>query len=163
MPQTHEANQTESQHGLSMLTGGVRVCKHCHKEGHTAFNCPFKSRAQIKSKKPLRAKKRLSPVGPLALHYRKLRASFFEHHNQDTYYCYYCKYIGLDMPMGRRATQVEHFLTKARHPELRYEMSNLVPSCAFHNQDKGGLDGPEYLEKLDKQKENIWQETEMAD
>lgn len=141
-----------------MLSGGVRHCKHCDKDGHTAFHCPFKSRAQMQSRKPLRPKKRMRKIGKITFSYRRLREEFFAYHGKDEYYCFYCKHIGLDMPMAPKYTQVEHFLSKARHPELRYDMSNLVPSCQYHNKDKGSLDGPEYLKKLDKQKENIWPE-----
>lgn len=59
-------------------------------------------------------------------------------------------YVGIDVPLEKRNVQVEHFMSKARHPELRFEMSNLVASCRTHNRMKGSLDGPEFLKILDE-------------
>lgn len=133
---------------MPMLSGGVRKCKHCRKDGHTAFNCPQRPRKTLQTKTRLKS-------GRYTAAYRRLREEFFEYHEKDVYYCFYCKHIGLDNPMPRKTTQVEHFYSKARRPDLRFEMSNLVPSCSYHNKDKGSMNGPEYLQKLDKQMEDI--------
>lgn len=127
-------------------------CSHCGFHGHTAFLCLKRKRKVIEAKKKLTAKKRLKPIGPMARKYQELRKEFFKL-NPGPHYCYYCLYIGIEHELTEKETQVEHYLTKARHEKLRLDQSNLVKACAFHNKDKGNTDGPEYLEKLKKQME----------
>jgi hypothetical protein len=127
-------------------------CSFCERIGHTAFRCLKRRRKVIEAKKKLKTKKQISPIGPMARKYQELRREFFKL-NLGPHYCYYCLYIGIEYELTEKQTQVEHYLTKARHEKLRLDQSNLVKACAFHNKDKGGMDGPEYLEKLDKQME----------
>lgn len=131
-----------------MLSGGVRTCKHCKQDGHTAFHCPSKPRAQLKARKPIKR------VGKLGKKYITLREQYFQDHPGDEHYCYYCLYVGMEQPLTRKQTQVEHYYSKARHPERRFDKTNLVAACSGHNKLKGSLDGPEFLQLLDESKEN---------
>lgn len=125
------------------LSGGVRTCKRCKKDGHTAFVCPSRPRKQLQTKK------RLNPVGKLGKKYITLREQYFQDHPGDEHYCYYCLYVGIEQALTKKQTQVEHYYSKARHPERRFDKTNLVASCAPHNKLKGSLDGPEFLEILE--------------
>jgi hypothetical protein len=49
--------------------------------------------------------------------------------------------------LTRSTIQLEHVKSKARHPELKYEISNLKPACNNCNQLKRSLD-VEDLEKI---------------
>lgn len=49
--------------------------------------------------------------------------------------------------MTKSEMTLDHKLSRGRHPELRYELSNLAPCCPFHNGDKGSLDLEQYLAK----------------
>jgi hypothetical protein len=117
--------------------------------GHTAFLCPFRPR------KPLRSRKALKRIGRIGGQYAALRELFFAANPGPIWYCYYCVYIGQEIPLEKAHICVEHYYSKARHPELRFDVSNLVASCHFHNKEKASLNGPDYLEKLDEQKGNI--------
>lgn len=134
---------------MPMLSGGVRTCERCHKDGHTAFSCPSRPRKMIQTKKPLAAKTRIRNLGKMGKAYISLRKQYFEDHPGDEHYCYYCLYLDIEIMLTKRQAQVEHFLSKARHPELRLTKTNLVVSCAYHNKLKGSLDGPEFLQILD--------------
>jgi uncharacterized protein (TIGR02646 family) len=68
----------------------------------------------------------------------------------EPHYCYYCLYMGIEEELETWHVQVEHFKTKNNHPELRFDFSNLVKACPTHNGHKGGMDGDEYLQKLDE-------------
>jgi hypothetical protein len=110
--------------------------------GHTAFTCPFKPR------KPLK-RSRMKRVGPVTRKLIHQRAQFFAD-TPPPYYCYYCLFCGHEEELTMEQAQVEHFYTKNNRPDLRFDRSNLVISCAYHNKDKGGMDGPEYLKKLEE-------------
>jgi len=100
----------------------------------------------------------MKKVGKIGKKLLDQRATFIAE-NPGPYYCYYCLYIGVEEELDVAHVQIEHFYTKNNHPELRFARENLVLSCSFHNRDKGGTDGPEYLAKLDKQmkgKNNGW-------
>lgn len=127
-----------------MLSGGIRTCKSCKRDGHTAFNCPARPR------KVLKTKSRIKRLGKMGRSYISLRTQYFNDHPGDEHYCYYCLYLDIEIPLTEARAQVEHFLSKARHPELRLAHSNLVLSCGYHNKLKGSLDGPEFLKLLDE-------------
>lgn len=117
-------------------------CKYCKVDTHSSFTC-FK-----RPRKTLQAKRRIKKVGKLGKAYMMLRQEYFKDHPGDEHYCYYCLYIGIEIPLDKRQTQVEHYYSKARHPDKRFDKTNLVASCSFHNKLKGSTDGPEFLEIL---------------
>lgn len=97
-------------------------------------------------KKPL---KRVGKIGRKLLDQRKQYLA----DNLGPYYCYYCLFVGIEEELEQKHAQIEHFLTKNNHPEKRFDQSNLVISCAGHNQLKGGMDGPEFLKLLEENKD----------
>lgn len=116
--------------------GRIKPCKYCGALTHLAFLC---------RKKPRKPLKQLGKVGS---QYADLREAFFKANPAEAYYCYYCLYVGIEIPLDKSQVCVEHYHSKARHPELRFTVGNLVASCHFHNKQKGSLDGDEYLEIL---------------
>lgn len=120
-----------------------KPCKYCGGLGDLAFGC------LKKPKKPLKATKRIRRAGKLAEAYKILRQEFFRENPDGPYYCMYCQYINREIALERWEVNIEHYHSKARHPELRFKKENLVISCAFHNQDKGSRDGDEYIQTLD--------------
>lgn len=76
-------------------------------------------------------------------------------HNKPTdgyWYCTYCsKPLTTDkdmLAMGVERLTLDHYHTRSRHPELRYDIKNLVPSCFRCNYAKGSIDGDDYVKKI---------------
>lgn len=63
------------------------------------------------------------------------RAQWFKENwpnEQGFYICYLCgKWL------DQKETTLDHVLPRSRRPDLRYEMSNLMPCCASCNLEKG--------------------------
>lgn len=121
-------------------------CKHCLMTTHSSFQCFSAPR------KPLKAKKPMKKIGAVSKRLLAQREQYFEDNpSEDGYYhCYYCLIQGIEEPLLREDVQIEHFYTKTHRPDLRFDRANLVLSCARHNEDKGTMDGPDYLEKLEQ-------------
>lgn len=129
-----------------MLRSSLRKpCTCCGKTGHTAFTC--RPRKPLQTKRPMQRGKRLKKLGRIGQKLIDQRTEYFEE-NDPPYYCIYCLVIGIDIPILKENAQVEHGKTKNNHPEFRFTKSNLYISCSFHNEDKGGTDIDEYIEKL---------------
>lgn len=75
----------------------------------------------------------------------------FVEENDPPYLCVYCLVIGIDVPLLPGEFDVEHGESKTRHPDKRFEKTNLYVGCKFHNEDKGSKDIDEYIEKLKQQ------------
>lgn len=128
--------------GLTGPQVTLKPCKECGALGHTRFTCSKRPSKIMRSDKPMN---RIGKVG------RATQASnkaFLNSISDSELYCYYCLYEGNEYLLPRREAQAEHFYSRARHPELRLDKTNLVISCGAHNKLKGSLDGPEFLEKL---------------
>lgn len=125
-------------------TGPAKLPKPCHYCGSIAHR-PFGCRKR--PKKPLK-RSPLQKTGKLAKAYGMLREQYLEA-NPGPWFCYYCLHMGIEQELIRRDVNVEHYHSKARRPDLRFKMGNLVVSCAFHNKDKGSLDGDTYLKKIE--------------
>lgn len=123
-----------------------RPCTYCKGLGHLAFGCTKKPR------KPLRAKKPMRKIGKVGRKLSLSNKAFLDAIPADELYCYYCLFEGVEQLLARQEAQAEHFLSRARHPDMRYDKRNLVVSCARHNQEKASLDGPEYLRLLDQKR-----------
>lgn len=134
-------------------------CKFHGVSTHSTFTCGLNPRRKpMKRGKPLKAKKRMKRIGKIGQQLLDQRVQYFQE-NDPPYYCIYCVFIGIDIPILEEDAQIEHGMTKNNHPGLRFSKDNLYIACSFHNEDKGGMDIDEYLEKLTEQlKGNTWQE-----
>lgn len=113
-------------------------CSVCQSKLHTSIMCPNKPRRPIKHESDKALKRRT-----------QTRREWFElnpPNSKGLWYCYLriapeCPYY-----LTRSTLTLEHVKSKARHPELRYEVSNIKPACSFCNEKKRSLD----LEELPK-------------
>ena len=67
------------------------------------------------------------------------------------YKCYYCVYLGLDIPLEIEYLNAEHTESKVRHPGNKFDASKWVLSCNGHNAQKGSMDIEEFLKVLDEE------------
>ncbi len=98
-------------------------CSWCDSEDHTVFYCP------IKPKKPINSK------GPYYEKMRIVRRKWYKNNPPDHsgfWYCYLC-----GKAITKEEVELDHVLSRSRHPELRFEISNLKPACHTCNFDKG--------------------------
>jgi 5-methylcytosine-specific restriction endonuclease McrA len=107
-----------------MKQSSKRHCRYCDSEDHTIFYCPVKPKNLIK------------PIG--GKYYQKMvkiRKEWYRQNLPDHSGYYYCAYCG--KAITRAETELDHVLSRSRHPELRFELSNLKPSCHNCNVEKG--------------------------
>lgn len=98
-------------------------CQYCDLEGHTSFYCPTKPKKSMKS------------FGPYAARFNKVKRKWYKLNPPDHagyYFCYLC-----GKAITKVETELDHVLSRSRHPELRFELSNLKPSCHECNFSKG--------------------------
>jgi len=74
-------------------------------------------------------------IGKYGRKWLNTRRLWFKENPANFYVCYYC---GKVMPQNE--TTLDHKKSRSRHPELRFELSNLVPSCYWCNYKKGSND-----------------------
>lgn len=97
-------------------------CKYCAKAGHTTVTCYEKPKAKIEK-------------GKHEKQWIITRRTWFRKNPAEHYNCFYCgKWL-----FPNQVT-LDHKLARSRHPELRYRLDNLVPSCYKCNNDKGSKD-----------------------
>lgn len=124
----------------------MKPCKFCGGLTHLAFGCTKRP------KKPLNRAKRMRKVGKITKKLTEQRKAYFlDNPSPDgMYYCYYCLFLGVERPLTIGEVVIEHYKSRARHPELRFDRGNLVLSCEMHNKLKGSKDGDEFLEDLEQ-------------
>jgi 5-methylcytosine-specific restriction endonuclease McrA len=86
-----------------------------------------------------RSTKRLGP-GKNARLWAETRAEWFKQNPANTYTCYLQLSPLCPRVMTPAETTLDHVKSRGRHPELRYELSNLRPACGPCQQVKGSLD-----------------------
>jgi len=79
-------------------------------------------------------------IGNVGKKWLLTRDKWLEQNKAPYYFCYYC-----DKMMTRTELTLDHKKSRSRYPELRFKLSNLVPSCYPCNQEKGSLDSEEFL------------------
>lgn len=121
----------------------LKPCTYCKGLGHLAFGCTKKPR------KPLARVKRMRKVGRVTQKLIDQRKEYLKAHPAP-HYCFYCLYLDMEEELDEKDVQIEHFQTKSDRPDLRFDYSNLVKSCALHNKLKADKSGPEFLELLDQ-------------
>lgn len=128
MPDLRQAapgNETESENSMS-------VCKFCGMNGHTRMTCYARPKNKSLKRKTMRR------IGKQGQKWLMTRAAWFHSHAPDRdgfYTCYICG----DKLLPRETT-LDHVKSRSRHPELRFEHSNLQPCCWRCNTAKGSRD-----------------------
>lgn len=116
-----------------------RPCRYCGGTGHSTIGC------YARPKNRLIPHKTMKRIGKQGQKWIRFRAQWFKD-NPGPYFCYYD-----GEPLKRNEVELDHALSRSRHPELRFDPNNIVVSCHFHNFDKGSRSAEEYLEYLKKQ------------
>jgi len=77
----------------------------------------------------------MKKTGKVGKQWMQTRREWIRQNKDTEYKCYLC---------GRRLDEttltLDHVKSRSRHPELRYELSNLRPCCAQCNENKGSRD-----------------------
>lgn len=108
-----------------------KACKYCGGTNHTAFGCYLKRSARLRKESKKSMEKRLA-----------VREQWFELNPPDKngyWYCYLQIVPNCEKRLTKSTLQLEHVKSRARHPELKYEVKNLRPACAPCNHMKGSL------------------------
>lgn len=108
------------------------ICKYCGGETHTSLKCFNKPR------------KRIHPISSDTYFKRKkLRIKWFELNTPDENGEWAC-YLQISPLCPKKITystiNLEHVKSKARYPELRYDLDNIKPACSECNRIKGSRD-----------------------
>jgi len=106
-------------------------CSRCGSPSHTAFTCFRKQRTPIGKKKHIRK------IGKVGRQWIATRKEWIAK-NLPKYGYWNCTYCGKQLDLG--SLTLDHKLSRSRHPELRYELSNLTPACWECNSEKGSKD-----------------------
>lgn len=115
---------------------GKKPCKYCLSPDHTSIVCYKKPRGRIKSESKSTKNKRQK--------FRELLFITYPPDEKGNWYCYlnissYCFKV-----LNENTLVWEHVKPRGSHPELKYETSNIRPSCEPCNALKSGKS----LEKL---------------
>ena len=73
-------------------------------------------------------------IGPITKKWIATRQQWIKD-NPGPYMCFYC---GVNLEVDEM--ELDHKKSRSRHPEMRYTMDNLVPSCHSCNSKKGSKD-----------------------
>lgn len=110
----------------------MKACKHCGSDQHASLMCFQRPRKPLQSKRKL-----LNRVGPVTARWIETRHQWIAAHvtATGTWNCYLC---------GRELTldtlTLDHIKSRSRHPELRFDLTNLAPCCIGCNTRKGSKD-----------------------
>lgn len=112
-------------------------CKLCGSEWHTAWLC------KLRSKKPIRQQSEKSQG-----RHQRTRKAWFKANPPDengNWHCYISKHPLCPKVLDKETITLEHNLSKVRRPDLRHDIGNIFPACAFDNKAKGSLSADEYM------------------
>jgi 5-methylcytosine-specific restriction endonuclease McrA len=110
----------------------ARSCTYCGAQEYTQFHC------RLKPRKQLRAKQGFKKLGKQAIRWMETRNEWLKRNPGRSWNCYLC-----GRPLTIETLTLDHVKSRGRHPELRYELSNLRPCCEVCNTAKGSRDATE--------------------
>jgi hypothetical protein len=126
---------------IERLTDKIKPCTYCTQYGHTAWKCPRKARMQMKRSYIQRGTKRLKPESAKHKANRQAtNAKWFELNGDGPWDCYLQVVPDCERTVTKETVNIEHPLSKARHPELRWNARRLKPACSPCNKFKGSKD-----------------------
>lgn len=112
-----------------------KPCKHCGVVYHFSFQCPTRA-------KPLKQRKPIKKIGKVTKKWLEVRKEWLRLHPQEHFQCTYCPKI-----VPRNEITLDHYKNRSAHPELRFDLNNLVPACAPCNYEKGSIDGDVFIKR----------------
>lgn len=113
---------------VTMKPKSSKPCKYCGGLDHYPLTC-FK-----RPSKPLKAKKRIKAIGKIGTKWIATRKDWIAN-NPEPWHCAYC-----GIPLAIEQLTLDHIKSRSRHPELRFDLSNLTPACWTCNERKGSGD-----------------------
>jgi len=109
-------------------------CSYCGGEGHTAFLCYQRRKSEHLKRTKLRPESKATNSKRAIL-----RNTFFANNppdNQGGYSCYLQIHSSCPKWVSKKQVTLEHVLPRAKYPELKYNVLNIMPSCTFCNATK---------------------------
>lgn len=100
-------------------------CDTCGSERHYTSTCPANRKA-------------IKPKGREAANWYAFKVQWMKQNDQ-TAVCHYC-----GIRLKPESITLDHKIPRSRAPELRYELSNLVPCCFTCNGLKGSIEHDKY-------------------
>jgi len=112
-------------------------CKLCNSEYHTAFRCLQKRR------KPMNLESERAKSNRI----RTTKAWFAANppDKNGHWHCYISRHPNCPKVLTIKTLVREHNLSKARRPDLIYDITNIFPACKWDNKAKGSLSAEEYM------------------
>lgn len=108
------------------------ICNYCGGDNHTSLMCFKKPRRRIK---PISDKNKLKE--------QQTKREWFDLNPPNEKGLWFC-YLGISPDCPRKLTRstitLEHVKSKVRHPELKFDVTNLKPACSPCNALKGSRD-----------------------
>lgn len=118
-------------------------CKHCGSDKHTSFQCFLAPHKPMKRSNMLRGKRRIRAIGKVGRQWIATRKEWIQKNLPDSG-VWNCTYCGVELHLN--TLTLDHIKSRSRHPELRFDLSNLAPACWDCNTAKGSKDLEELTE-----------------
>lgn len=135
-----------------------KICKICNVKGHSKFYCPNKpykpipkvSAKRLANPPAPKPKKPINKVGKKAIAWAQTSKEWKKQNPPDRWTGFwYCKIGGaaLSDKSDSEALRLNlcHDKSRARHPELANELTNIFPGCQRHNKEQGSRSFDEYI------------------
>jgi hypothetical protein len=134
-----------------------KICQICGEKGHSKFYCKtrtYKPIPKVSDKKknnptPKKIYKPINKVGKKAIQWKVTSKEWKQQNPSDKDGFWYCLIGGgrLSDKSSDNAYRLNlcHDKSRARHPSLSNELSNIFPGCPRHNSEQGSRDLDEYL------------------
>lgn len=132
MPVCNFCGAVAKHYGYQCRENPKNICKYCGGRDHTSLMCQKKPRRPISNESAATKSKRTATS-----------RLWYELNPPDAsglWYCYLRISPNCPYKLTRSTITLEHVKSKVRHPELRYEVTNLKPACSACNKLKGSLD-----------------------
>jgi len=135
----------------------AKACKWCGSDLHTQFYCFKKPRKEIvrvsrrRLENPPEKKKYkpLNSVGPRARKWNETSKQWKIANPPDANGFWYCRVGGSALTDKRNVDALRlnlcHDLSRARRPDLAFDLNNIFPGCQRHNKEQGSRSLEEYL------------------
>jgi 5-methylcytosine-specific restriction endonuclease McrA len=119
-------------YGYQCVLNPKNLCKYCGSNMHTTLMCINKPRVPLRKESEKAKSKRTAT----SREWYTLNPP----DKNGTWTCYLQISPRCPRILTRTTITLEHVKSKARHPELKYVVSNLKAACEFCNKLKGSLD-----------------------
>lgn len=135
----------------------AKPCKWCQSPLHTQFYCfkkPRKAivripRRDIDEPRPKKKNKPLNKIGPRARKWNETSKLWKQANPPDSNGFWYCRVGGSALTDKRDIEafrlNICHDQSRARRPDMAFDLENLFPGCQKHNKEQGSLSLEEYL------------------